>query len=185
MDIREAIDERRAYRSLVPADIDRELIDELANAAGLAPSCNNNQPWRFVFVVDYETRKQVFSSLSEGNTWAHDASMIVAVYAESDDDCVIDERRYYLFDTGMATAFLILRATDLGMVAHPIAGYNPDEVKKTLNIPEQAALITLVIVGRRTHEINPVLSEKQAAAEKQRPDRKSFDEIASIDRVKS
>jgi len=185
MDIREAIDERRAYRSLVPADIDRELIDELADAAGLAPSCFNNQPWRFVFVVDYETRKKVFSSLSAGNRWAHDASMIVAVYAEAGDDCAPDERSYYLFDTGMATAFLILRATDMGMVAHPIAGYNPDEVKKTLNIPEQATLITLVMVGRRTREISPVLSEKQAAAEKQRPARKPFDEIASIDRVKS
>ena len=185
MDLRETIEERRAYRSLVPADIDRELIDELTNAAGLAPSCFNNQPWRFVFVVDYEIRNQVFSSLSEGNRWAHDASMIVAVYTEVDDDCVIDERRYYLFDTGMATAFLILRATDLGMVAHPIAGYDPDEVKKTLNIPEKATLITLVMVGRRTREISPVLSEKQAAAEKQRPARKSFDEIASIDQVKS
>jgi len=185
MDLREAIDERRAYRSLVPADIDRELIDELAAAAGLAPSCFNNQPWRFVFVVDYETRKQVYSALSKGNRWAHDASMIIAVYAEADDDCVIDERQYFLFDTGMATAFLILRATDMGMVAHPIAGYNPDEVKKTLNIPEQATLITLVMVGRRTHEISPVLSKKQAAAETERPARKSFDEIASIDRVKS
>jgi nitroreductase len=185
MDLRETIDERRAYRSLVPADIDRELIDELATAASLAPSCFNNQPWRFVFVVDYETRKHVFSSLSSGNRWAHDASMVVAVYAEADDDCVIDERHYYLFDTGMATAFLILRATDLGMVAHPIAGYNPDEVKKTLNIPEGATLITLVMVGRRTHDISPVLSEKQAAAETERPARKSFDEIASIDRVKS
>lgn len=185
MDLREAIDERRAYRSLVPADIDRELIDELANAAGLAPSCFNNQPWRFVFVVDYEIRKQVFSSLDEGNRWAHDASMIVAVYSEAEDDCIIDERRYYLFDTGMAAAFLILRATDLGMVAHPIAGYDPGEVKKTLNIPEQAALITLVMVGRRTREVSPVLSKKQAAAEKERPARKAFDEIASIDRVKS
>ena len=144
MDVREAIDERRAYRSLVPEDIDRELIEELANAAGLAPSCFNNQPWRFVFVMDFETRQQVFSALSEGNRWAHDASMIVAVYAEAEDDCVLDERHYYLFDTGMATAFLILRATDLGMVAHPIAGYTPDEVKKTLNIPPDATLITLV-----------------------------------------
>ena len=185
MDVREAIDERRAYRSLVPEDIDRELIEELANAAGLAPSCFNNQPWRFVFVVDFETRQRVFSALSEGNRWAHDASMVVAVYADPADDCVIDEREYSLFDTGMATAFLILRATDLGMVAHPIAGFNPDEVKKTLNIPEQAMLITLVMVGRRTREISPVLSEKQVAAEKQRPTRKPFDEIASIDRVKS
>ena len=54
MDVKEAIMTRRAYRSFVPVTITRELVEDLAGAAGLAPSCNNNQPCRFVFVYGPE-----------------------------------------------------------------------------------------------------------------------------------
>ncbi|MBL7084201.1 MAG: nitroreductase family protein, partial [Candidatus Aminicenantes bacterium] len=49
MDITQAIRERRAYRSLEPVKITRGLIKDLARSTQLAPSCFNNQPWRFVF----------------------------------------------------------------------------------------------------------------------------------------
>jgi hypothetical protein len=51
--------------------------------------------------------------------------MIIAVFSQKDLDCIRrGGREYYLFDTGMATAFMILRAMGLGLVAHPIAGFN-------------------------------------------------------------
>jgi nitroreductase len=45
-------DKRRAFRSLKQADITPELIEKAAQVAQLAPSCMNNQPWKFVFVYD-------------------------------------------------------------------------------------------------------------------------------------
>lgn len=39
--------ERRAYRSLETAEITEELLEDLAGSAALAPSCSNNQPWRY------------------------------------------------------------------------------------------------------------------------------------------
>jgi len=44
MDLKEIIDKRRAYRSLAPAQITDELIEDLAGCAGLSASCFNNQP---------------------------------------------------------------------------------------------------------------------------------------------
>ena len=52
MNVKEAIKDRRAYRSLDPIDITDEIIEDLANVAQLAPSCMNKQPWRFIFVRD-------------------------------------------------------------------------------------------------------------------------------------
>lgn len=52
MDVKEAIQERRAYRSLEPVKITEELIRDLAKFASLSASCFNKQPWRFVFVYD-------------------------------------------------------------------------------------------------------------------------------------
>lgn len=165
MDVKAAIDKRRAYRSLEEIDIDDELIDELGRAAQLTPSCFNNQPWNFVFVKSEEKLKELESVMSKNNKWINNASLIIAVFSKRDDDCVLKEREYHLFDTGMATAFLILRATELGLVAHPIAGYDESETKDILDIPEEYKLITLVNVGKHAEEPNNLLTEKQAEIE--------------------
>lgn len=180
INVREAIEKRRAYRSLEKVEITEDMIRDLSECAALAPSCFNNQPWRFVFVKSEEMLNKVFETLPQGNAWAKEASMIIAVYSQKDFDCVLDDRIYYLFDTGMAVAFMILRATELGLVAHPIAGYDPIKVKEILEIPENADLITLIIVGKKADKISDVLSEKQRAWEEKRPERKSFEEFCKI-----
>jgi nitroreductase len=57
-------------------------------------------------------------------------------------------RDYFLFDTGTETGFLVLRATDLGLVAHPIGGFDEQKVEEVLHIPPHMTVITLVIHGR-------------------------------------
>ena len=104
MNVRDAIEARRAYRSLAPVGIDDETVRDLAESAALAANCFNNQPWRYVFVRRHDVLDRMFETLSEGNRWATAASMIVAVLSHPDLDCRIRSRDYYLFDTGMATA---------------------------------------------------------------------------------
>jgi nitroreductase len=183
MDVKNAIEARRAYRSLVPVDITDDLIWDLARSASLSASCFNNQPWRYVFVRDPAMLARVFTGMTKGNQWTERASMIIAVFSKPDLDCIIKDREYNWFDTGMATALLILRATELGLVAHPIAGFRPDEVKPMLGIPENMRLLTLVIVGKHTTVPDPILSEKQLHDEVERPPRLPLDRIAFIDRV--
>lgn len=178
MDVKEAIDKRRAYRSLDPVEITEELVDDLARSAQLAPSCFNYQPWKFVFVYDRDMLLKMRDALSKGNEWIHAASMIIAVFGKQEDDCRPKGRDYWLFDIGQATAFLQLRATELGLVAHPIAGYSQTKVKEILNIPDEYTVITLVNVGKRSDKISPVLSEDQVEREKKRPERKPLGEFA-------
>jgi len=180
MNVKEAIQARRAYRAFEPVEITDETVWDLAECASLAPSCNNFQPWRYVFVKGKEQLEKVHAAMSKGNSWAFKASMIIAVFCKKADDCVIADREYYLFDTGMATALIILRATEMGLVAHPIAGYNPETVKTVLGIPSEYNVITLVNVGKKGQDLTG-LSEKQLASEKERPARKKLEEIACID----
>ncbi len=177
MSVKDIIEKRRAYRSLEKIEITQKLLDELISSARLSPSCFNNQPWRYVFVHEKETLEGMFDTLSKGNEWATRASMIIAVVSREDFDCQIYDRTYNLFDTGMATAFMILRATELGLVAHPIAGYSPKKVRAVLDIPDDMQVITLVIVGKHADDINELLSEKQIQDEKKRPERKPIDEL--------
>jgi nitroreductase len=172
MDVSQAIHKRRAYRSLESVEITEDLIKDLAEHVQLAPSCFNNQPWRFVFVFDPDALEEMFAVLSSGNVWARSSSMIIAAFSKEEDDCVIRDRVYHQFDIGMGVGFLILRATELGLVAHPIAGFSPKKTREILDIPEEYKVITLIIVGKHAETISPVLSEKQAKAEKKRPQRK-------------
>jgi nitroreductase len=182
MDVKQAIHTRRAYRSLEPVEITRELVRDLAESAQLAPSCFNNQPWRFVFTYAPDVLEKLHGAVSKGNAWAQCGSMIIAVFSRKDLDCLIRGREYYLFDTGMATAFILLRATELGLVAHPIAGYKEDVVKEILGIPEEMRLIALLIVGQRSKTMGPLLTEKQAEREKNRPERLPLEEFAYLNR---
>jgi nitroreductase len=178
MDVREAIETRRAYRSFERATSTEETARDLARHASLAPSCFNKQPWRYVFVYGHEMLEKLHGALAKGNEWAQAASMIVAVYSRKDLDCDVKGREYYLFDLGLSTAFLVLRATELGLVAHPIAGFDEGAAKEILGIGEEMRLITLVIVGTHSDEINDLLSEKQAEAEIERPERLPIGELA-------
>jgi len=182
MDVTQAIAARRAFRSLEPIEITEGLIQDLARHAQLAPSCNNNQPWRFVFVSAPEKLMDMRAALSPGNEWIHAASMIIAVFSKKEDDCVIKDREYHHFDCGQAAAFLILRATELGLVAHPIAGFSPKKTKEILDIPQDYQVITLIIVGRHAPAISPVLSPKQVEWEKARPERFALEKFVHINR---
>jgi len=184
MDVKEAIKKRRAYRSLDPVKITKELINDLAECAQLSASCFNNQSWKYVFISAPKVLKEMHVALSQGNEWAKAASMIIVVFSKKEDDCIIHDREYYLFDTGMATQSILLRATELGLVAHPIAGYSPRKTREILGIPDEYNVIALVIVGKHSKKISKVLSDKQIEAEKKRPERISFDEFIHFDKFK-
>lgn len=182
MDVHQAIQERRAYRSLIQVEIPDDLILDLAEHVRLAPSCSNNQPWRFVFVRSPEMLDRMKDALSSGNSWARKASLIIAVFSKKEDDCIIRDRIYHQFDCGLAAGFLILRATEMGLVAHPIAGFSPKKTRAILEIPDDYQVIALVIVGKHSDKIDPVLSDEQKSKEQRRPRRKKISEIVFIDR---
>jgi hypothetical protein len=116
--------------------------------------------------------------------------MIVAVLSRRDLGCLIEPadrpvREYWLFDTGMATASLVLLLTEAGFVAHPIAGYTESVAAAAVGAPEGMSVVTLVIVGRWAPEPSPLLSEKQRSGELVRPPRRPAGEIAFRERFNS
>ncbi|MGA1873744.1 MAG: nitroreductase family protein, partial [Thermoplasmatota archaeon] len=121
MEFDDVAEKRRSRRAYQPTEITDAIVDRLLQAAELAPSCNNNQPWKFVMVRDPLLLERVFETLTRGNYWMKKASMVVAVFTEQGSDCDVQGVAYEMFDTGMATAFMLLKATDMGLLTHPIA----------------------------------------------------------------
>ncbi len=181
MEFEELVHKRRAFRALDPFDITEEFIKEIACITARSPSCGNKQSWRFVFVKDNQQLELLHAALSGGNYWAKDASMLIAVFSKPDLDCIIGEREYYLFDTGMATLQLMLALVNKGLVAHAMAGFNEKIAKEVLNIPEEMRLITLIAVGKHSTDFENKLGEKHIEQEQIVSKRKEFDEFAYID----
>lgn len=181
MNFSELVSKRRAYRKLEPFELDNNILQELLKITNLAPSCENNQPWRFVFVYNEEQLESMKGVFPKKNKWVDKAPLLVGVFSKQDLDCKIDDREYYLFDTGIAVAYLMLRATEMGLVAHPTSYYDEKEAKILMGIPDDMQLITIIAIGKHRDTSKIELTPEQERAEKERPKRLSIQYLNYLD----
>jgi nitroreductase len=180
MDLLPELVARRALRSFAADPLPEDQVSRLLEAATLAPSCFNNQPWRLIAVTG-ETLSILREALSENNKWATRAPLIVVFATKPSLDCRLDAGRdYAYFDLGQAAMALQLQATREGLYAHPIAGYAPAKAAKAVGLPEDFVVLTIVIVGKPGD--GSLLSERQLEGEKAPRQRKNLGEVAFRDR---
>ena len=170
------IEARRANRALSEKPIPAETLSRIMTAATYAPSCFNNQAWRFLVITDAAALTKVREALSDGNYWAKKAPAMVVVATKIEFDCRLsDGRDYAFFDCGLATQNLQLQAVKEGLYAHPMAGFDPLVVKKNFGIPDDFTVITLVAMGFPGSDAH--LSEKHLKVEKSTRTRKPEQEV--------
>ncbi len=168
MNITKGIEKRMSFRSFKKDPIEREKIEEIVGAGSLAPSCFNNQPWRYVVVDTKEDLEKLYPALTGGNYWMKLAPVVVAIVSHKDFDCVIKSRVYHQFDTGMATGFMLLKALEMGIHTHLVAGYSPSKSREILGIPEDMEVISLMAMGYLAEELPEELSEKHRKADEEK-----------------
>ena len=175
------IEARRARRALSEEPIPDQVLARIMTAATWAPSCSNNQPWRFLVVNGGRELEIVKDNLSRGNYWARKAPVIVMVFTKPDLDCRLsDNRDYAFFSTGLAVESLILQATEEGLIAHPIAGYKPLPLKGAFGVGPEMVLITLVVLGYPGGEAH--LNDRHREQEHSPRDRKPEDQVIMYNR---
>jgi len=173
--LHELIEKRRSGRIIDPnRAVEEEKIFSLLEAARWAPSCFNNQPWRFI-VSKADSLNNVKECLSKGNAWATRAPLIFIIASKPDLDCQIKGRDYYPLGIGLAVENVLLQATHLELIAHPIAGFREEQVKEALQIPPEYRIHTMLIVGYAGSPEG--LDEEVLKKEKEPRQRKSLDEI--------
>jgi nitroreductase len=156
--------------------VEEEKLKELIEAMRLSASCNNNQPWRVVVCRDETSLAKAKMALSKGNVYGTLAPLIFIVAARREDDChSSDNRDYFLFSCGLAVGQMLLRAVELDLIAHPVAGYDPLSHKREFAIPADYVVITTIMIGYRGTDLS-LLSDKQKAQEEVRPERKPVGE---------
>ena len=145
------IQNRRSVFSFSKKVIEQEKVNELFEAAHLAPSSMNIQPWRFIYAAKDDPEFNLFlDALLESNrNWAKEAAILILSFAQMEyiHNEKIFQNKYAWHDTGLANSLLMIQAASMGLVTHPMGGFDGRKAKINFSIPQQFEPIAIIAVG--------------------------------------
>ncbi|MBN1813054.1 MAG: nitroreductase family protein [Anaerolineae bacterium] len=180
----ELLRNRKATRAIAGRPVEPEKIEAILEAARLSASCSNNQPWRFLVLDgdDPQALEKGREALSGGNYWAKTAPVLIFAYSRPDWDCQIGgAREYYLFDLGMGVQNILLQATELDLVARPMAGFSPLKVREAFGLSDEHVVTVAIAIGYEG-DIS-TLSEKHQQISRSPRQRQPLEEIVGFNHL--
>ena len=178
MALLDLVKRRKSIRGYLDRAVEREKIMMCLEAARVAPSACNSQPWKFIIVDDRELKNKLCHAAFRGiysiNSFGKTAPVIVAVVSEKSKffakiGGMFRGTKYYLIDIGIACEHFVLQAEELGLGTCWIGWFNERAVKSILNVPQNKKVDILITLGYYDRE--KVCSEHG---------REPMDEIASF-----
>lgn len=159
MNVFDAIKIRRSIRKYKPNPIEKEKLISILEAARLAPSAKNMQPWHFIIVTNPEVKEKL--RLAYNKEWFIKAPIIIVACADPTKAWVrADGEEYWKVDVAIALQNLILKATEEGLGTCWIAAFNEKAVKEALNIPTHIRVVAMTPLGYPDEEKGFVTDRK-------------------------
>jgi nitroreductase len=157
METTEAILKRRSVRSFKDKPVPDDAVKKLLDAARLAPTGGNRQPWKFVAVRNPKMIRNI-KMFSEGLGGV--PTLVIGV-------CCDDINPVTVMDIAMASENVMIQCVDLGLGSCAIASFNQEAVKKLLEVPAEVQMPLLLSIGYPEGEprIRPKKELKQVAYE--------------------
>jgi len=153
MSVLEVIRQRRSVRVYNNDPIPEESLLRVLEAARLAPSGKNLQPWKFVVVQDGSLKKKL-AIASNDQEFIADAPLII-VACGFPDECYRAMGRYmksWPVDVTIALEHMILQAQEEGLGTCWIGSFEEEEVKSLLAVPQEVKVLALTPLGYPAEE---------------------------------
>ncbi|MHA1469265.1 MAG: nitroreductase family protein [Candidatus Asgardarchaeia archaeon] len=147
---------RRSIRKYKPDPIPDEIIEKILNAARLAPSAHNIQPWHFIVVTDKKLREVL--SRWRWSRFLKDSPVVIVGCG----DYKLSPK-LWIVDVSIALQNLVIAATALGLGTCWVCDFEEDKVKELLDIPENYRVVALIAVGYPDEK--PEIPKKKELAE--------------------
>jgi nitroreductase len=150
------VNKRQSVRKYTSQPVEPEKLQRCLEAARLAPSASNGQPWKFVVVDDPELQQKVaretIGPLSTFNNFVPQAPVIVAIVIEkmkviTQIGASIQDREYPLIDIGIAAEHFCLQAAEEGLGTCMLGWFNEEPIKELLKIPRHKRIGLLITLG--------------------------------------
>jgi nitroreductase len=146
MDFYEAIKSRYSVRSYQNKPVEQEKLDRILDAARLAPSGSNRQPWKFVVVRDAETRKKLVPACSN-QEFVGQAPVVIAGVGLMPDRIMSCGVPGDPVDVAIALEHVALAATAEGLGTCWMGSFHQDQIRTLLGIPANAKVIEVMTLG--------------------------------------
>jgi nitroreductase len=146
VELMEIIEKRRSVRAYKTQEISDEKLSKVLEAARLAPSASNRQPWKFVVVRDPAKRGEL-AKASRGQSFVGEAPIVIAGVALEPERVMSCGVPAYAVDLAIALEHIALAAQDEGLGTCWIGAFSQEEVKKILGVPDQYKVVALMPIG--------------------------------------
>lgn len=156
MNFSSLIKSRHSIRRFSSKPLERKKIEQCLEAARLAPSAQNSQPWVFHVIHSEKARKEFskkcFSGIYSPSAFAGKAGALILCTADLSFFTHIVGKQiqgvpFHLLDMGIAGEHLVLQARDLGIGSCWIGWYNTKAAGKILHVPKTSKMICLIALG--------------------------------------
>jgi nitroreductase len=145
MTLLETIQKRYSCRAYLQKSIEQEKLDQLFEAARLAPSARNTQDWRFVVVTDNKIKKQITQTTNRPDVFEKAGAIIAA--CSNSDYVMTCGQPIGPIDVAIALEHIALQAAELGLGTCWIGSFKTEKVRTILSIPDYIQIIELMTVG--------------------------------------
>lgn len=147
--VHDLIRRRWSPRAISDRPVPKELLATLFEAARWAPSCYNEQPWRYLLATseNEEEHRRLAGLLTEGNAWARTAPALVLSVARATFTRNEAPNLHAFHDVGAATENLAIEAVNQGLVVHPMGGFRREQARDVLGIPPEWEPVAMIAIG--------------------------------------
>ncbi|MBE0500210.1 MAG: nitroreductase family protein [Desulfuromonadales bacterium] len=150
MDIFQVFNDRRSIRKYKETQVEAVKIEQILNAARLAPSWKNMQCWRFLVINDQEKKTALLQAFPEENPGSRaiaTAPVIIVVCADPSESGVENGIEYFIADTAIAFEHLCLAAHALGLGSCWMGWFDEAAIRTALAIPENIRVVGITPLG--------------------------------------
>lgn len=135
----DVVTKRRSIRRYKPEQVPDDVLNQIFEAARVAPSAGHRQPWHFIVVKDDSTKKQLGVS-----KWAAEAPLILVGCV----DTAIRSPPLCYVDLAIGFEHIVLAATNFGLGTCWIGRLGRDEtIKAVLSIPDHVTVVAVTPLG--------------------------------------
>jgi nitroreductase len=145
MDVIEAIRTRRSIRAYKPDPVPEEHIMQVLEAARLAPSAGNRQPWLFIVVRDPQVKERLRAAYAA--EWFFQAPVVICACGSTGLAYTGYGRCWWEVDVTIAMDHLILAATELGLGTCWIGAFDCDAAIEALEVPDGFVPVVMTPLG--------------------------------------
>lgn len=152
---------RRRYsvRKYKDKEVEKDIILQVLEAARIAPSAVNYQPWHFIVLTDENIKNMVAETYS--GKWLKDAPVIIAACGDHSLSWKRkDGKDHCDIDLAIAVNHLTLAAVELGLGTCWVCAFDAKSCHQLLNLPDNLEVIALLPIGYPLEEIEQVKNRK-------------------------